>query len=125
MTGQRAGGALSQAELQVALGMGLIGAFFPFFGLASFLPTVIAAPFYLDTPENGWRELLHEHIPRWIVLHNEDGAATLFYEGLAPHQPIPWGCVGGAAFLVGIVNFCHWLVDVVYHGNFAEAVGGE
>ena len=82
--------AMSQPELQVVMGMGLIGAFFPFFGLASFLPTVIAAPFYLDTPENGWRDLLHEHIPAWIVLHNEDGAATGFYEGLAPHQPIPW-----------------------------------
>lgn len=78
--------ALRQHELQVVLGMGLIGAFFPFFGLASFLPTVIAAPFYLDTPENGWRELLHEHIPSWIALRNEDGAATLFYEGLAPSQ---------------------------------------
>ena len=64
--------ALSQPELLVVLGMGLIGAFFPFFGLASFLPTTIAAPFYLDTPENGWRDLLHEHIPSWIVLHNQE-----------------------------------------------------
>ena len=100
--------ALSQAELQVVLGMGLIGAFFPFFGLASFLPTVIAAPFYLDTPENGWRELLHEHIPRWIVLHNEDGAATLFYEGLAPHQPIPWGA---------------WVVPLFWWGSLICAIG--
>ena len=100
--------ALSPPELQVALGMGLIGAFFPFFGLASFLPTVIAAPFYLDTPENGWREFLHEHIPRWIVLHNEDGAATLFYEGLAPHQPIPWGA---------------WLVPLFWWGTLVCAIG--
>ena len=100
--------ALSQAELQVVLGMGLIGAFFPFFGLASFLPTVIAAPFYLDTPENGWRELLHEHIPTWIVLHNEDGAATLFYEGLAPHQPIPWGA---------------WIVPLFWWGSLICAIG--
>ncbi len=100
--------ALSQAELRVVLGMGLIGAFFPFFGLASYLPTVIAAPFYLDTPENGWRELLHEHIPRWIVLHNEDGAATLFYEGLAPHQPIPWGA---------------WAVPIFWWGTLICAIG--
>lgn len=100
--------ALSPPELRVALGMGLIGAFFPFFGLASFLPTVIAAPFYLDTPENGWRELLHEHIPRWIALHNEDGAATLFYEGLAPHQSIPWSA---------------WLVPLFWWGTLVCAIG--
>ena len=100
--------ALSQPELQVVLGMGLIGSFFPFFGLASFLPTVIAAPFYLDTPENGWRELLHEHIPAWIALHNEDGAATLFYEGLAPHQPIPWGV---------------WVVPLFWWGTLVCAIG--
>jgi len=54
------------------------------------VPT-IAAPFYLDTAENGWRELLHEHIPSWIALRNEDGAAKLFFEGLAPTEPVPWG----------------------------------
>ncbi|MDP6037929.1 MAG: hypothetical protein QGG64_05215, partial [Candidatus Latescibacteria bacterium] len=100
--------ALSQPELQVVLAMGLVGAFFPFFGLASFLPTVIAAPFYLDTPENGWRELLHEHMPTWIVLHNEDGAATLFYEGLAPHQPIPWEA---------------WIVPTFWWGTLVCAIG--
>ena len=83
--------ALRQGELRVVLGMGLIGGWFPFFGLASFMPGVIAGPFYLDTPENGWRELIHEHIPSWIALHNRDGAATLFFEGLSPGQSIPWG----------------------------------
>ena len=83
--------ALRQQELRVVLGMGLIGAFFPFFGLASFMCAVIAAPFYHDTPENGWRDLLHEHIPSWIALRNEDGAATLFHEGLSPAQAVPWG----------------------------------
>ena len=100
--------ALSQPELQVVLSMGLVGAFFPFFGLASFLPTVIAAPFYLDTSENGWRELLHDHIPSWIVLHNEDGAATLFYEGVAPHQAIPWGA---------------WVVPTFWWGTLILAIG--
>ncbi|MCZ6633121.1 MAG: hypothetical protein O7G87_06920 [bacterium] len=99
---------LRQHELQVVLGMGLIGAFFPFFGLASFLPTVIAAPFYLDTPENGWRELLHEHIPSWIVLRNEDGAATLFYEGLSPAESIPWGA---------------WVVPLFWWGTLIFAIG--
>ncbi len=82
--------ALGKVELQVVLAMGLIGAFFPFFGLAAFLIPAIAAPFYLDTAENGWRELLHEHIPSWIALRNEDRAATQFFEGLSPTESIPW-----------------------------------
>ncbi len=82
---------LRKEELQVVLAMGLIGAFFPFFGLASFLVAVIATPFYMDTAENAWRDLLHEHIPSWIALHNEDRAATLFFEGLLPGESIPWG----------------------------------
>lgn len=44
---------LRKEELQVVLAMGLIGAFFPFFGLAAFVLPTIAAPFYLDTAENG------------------------------------------------------------------------
>ena len=82
---------LRKEELQVVLAMGLIGAFFPFFGLAAFMVPTIAGPFYLDTAENGWRELLHEHIPSWIALNNEDGAAKLFFEGLSPSDSIPWG----------------------------------
>jgi len=70
---------LRQDELLVVLSMGLIGSFFPFFGLAAFLLPTIAGPFYLDTAENGWRDLLHEHIPSWIVLGNEDRAATQFF----------------------------------------------
>ena len=82
---------LRQDELLVVLSMGLIGAFFPFFGLAAFLLPTIAGPFYLDTAENGWRDLLHEHIPSWIALRNEDRAATQFFEGLSPAESIPWG----------------------------------
>ena len=33
------------------------------------------------------------------------------------------GCVGGTAFLVGVFDLCYWLADVVYYGDFAEAVG--
>ena len=59
----RSGWFLRKEELQVVLAMGIIGSFFPFFGLAAFLVSTVAAPFYFDTAENGWRELLHEHVP--------------------------------------------------------------
>ena len=81
---------LSREELLVTLGIGLIGSFFPFFGLAGFLVGVIAAPFYFATSENGWENILHPHIPDWIVLSDEDFAATWFYEGLPAGSEIPW-----------------------------------
>ena len=98
---------LRQAELRVVLGMGLIGSFFPFFGVGPRIPAVIAAPFYFDTPENGWREYLHDHIPSWIALDNEDGAATLFFEGLSPGQSIPWGA---------------WAIPVFWWGTLIGAI---
>ena len=81
---------LSQGELCVVLGMGLIGSFFPFFGLASYVVGTVAAPYYFATPENGWAELLHPHMASWLVLNNEDLAATWFFDGLPPGQGIPW-----------------------------------
>ena len=41
--------ALNRGELCVALGMGLIGSLFPFYGLASYVVGSIAAPYYFAT----------------------------------------------------------------------------
>ena len=83
--------ALNRGQLCVALGMGLIGSLFPFYGLASYVVGTIAAPYYFATPENGWAELLHPNMVSWLVMNNEDKAVTHFYDGLPPGQPIPWG----------------------------------
>ncbi len=67
--------ALQQGELCVALGMGLIGALFPFYGLASYMVGTIVAPSYFATPENSWTELLYPHLASWLVMDNSDGAS--------------------------------------------------
>ena len=82
--------ALNRGELCVALGMGLIGSLFPFYGLASYVVGTIAAPYYFATPENGWAELLHPNMVSWLVMNNEDSAVTWFYDGLPAGQGIPW-----------------------------------
>ena len=82
--------ALNRGQLCVALGMGLIGSLFPFYGLASYVVGTIAAPYYFATPENGWAELLHPNMVSWLVMNNEDQAVTWFYDGLPPGQAIPW-----------------------------------
>lgn len=81
---------LKRGELCVALGMGLIGSLFPFYGLASYVVGAIAAPYYFATPENGWAELLHPNMVSWLVMNNEDSAVTWFYDGLPAGQGIPW-----------------------------------
>jgi hypothetical protein len=87
---KRCGGAhLSRPELLVCLGMGLIGSFFPFFGLAGFLVGVVASPYYFATSENGWSEVIHPHVPSWIALTDEDLAATWFYEGMPSGAAVP------------------------------------
>ena len=82
--------ALNRGELCVALGMGLIGSLFPFYGLASYVVGSIAAPYYFATPENGWAELLHPNMVSWLVMNDEDEAVTWFYDGLPAGQGIPW-----------------------------------
>lgn len=90
-SGRRGRPFLSRPEMLVSLAMGLIGSFFPFFGLAGFVVGVIAAPYYFATSENGWAETLHPHVEPWIALTDEDLAATWFYEGIPPGAAIPWG----------------------------------
>ena len=57
---------LGQGELCNALGMGLIGAVFPFYGLASYLVRTIVAPSYFASRENSWTDLLYPHMASWL-----------------------------------------------------------
>jgi len=40
---------------------------------------VIAFPYYYATPENGWADLFHQHIPNWLVV--DKGTAQAMWEG--------------------------------------------
>jgi len=115
---------LSQGELHVVLGMGLIGSFFPFFGLAGFLVGVVAAPFYFATAENAWADLLHGHIPSWVALHNEDFAASWFYEGVPSTASIPWGAWVSPLFwwmtLVGAIGLTLLCAMVIMRKQWVE-----
>jgi len=115
---------LTQGELHVVLGMGLVGAFFPFFGLAGFLVGVVAAPFYFATAENSWADLLHSHIPSWIALHNDDSSASWFYEGMPSSAAIPWGAWAWPLFwwmtLVGAIGLVALSAMVILRKQWVE-----
>ena len=82
--------ALSRSEVFLILIMGMVAGAVPCNGLVGFLVVVIATPFYFATPENGWAELLHAHIPGWIAPRDAE-AMRGFFEGLPPGTDIPWG----------------------------------
>ncbi len=82
---------LSSAEWITVFCMGFISAYGPAYGGTGYMISLMAAPYYFATPENGWREYLHPHLPTWLVPTNEHGAMTWFFEGLPAGASIPWG----------------------------------
>jgi hypothetical protein len=60
----------------------------PSMGLLQFLPPTLVAPIYFATPENDWAEMLHPHIPKWLMVWNA-AAVRDFYEGVGQSDAVP------------------------------------
>ena len=85
----RPGAGLSEGDLGVIYMMLLAAVSVPTYGITGYVISVSASAFYFATPENGWADFLHEHIPSWIV--PEPGPKTdWFFEGLPPGESVPW-----------------------------------
>ena len=76
------GRGLSRQEMRVVLGTGLVGVLAAYDGITGHLISILAAPYYFASPENGWDLYLHEHIPHWLVPSNASGEMTWFFEGV-------------------------------------------
>ena len=59
-------------------------------GFVSIAVPIISGAFYFATPENGWEDLLVQHIPTWLI-PQDTSAIKGFYEGLPEGAPVPWG----------------------------------
>ncbi len=79
----------SRSEFLVALALGLLGSILPTAGLTGFFLGIIASPYYFATPENGWAEYLHPHLPAWFAPSQKTAMQWLF-EGLPEGIAIPW-----------------------------------
>ncbi|HUT33002.1 MAG TPA: DUF6785 family protein [Planctomycetota bacterium] len=107
--------ALSRTELVVIFIMALVGASIPTWGTASYLVSLIAAPFsHQATPENLWADYLHPHLRNWLV-PTDDSALRWFYLGLPKGESIPWHAWAGPlawwiAFLFALFVLCHCVV---------------
>ncbi len=101
---------LSRSEVFLILIMGMVAGVVPSNGLVGFLVVVIATPFYFATPENGWADILHGHIPAWIAPRDAE-AMRGFFEGLPPGADSPWGAWGvplfwWTCFAVALFTLC-------------------
>ena len=81
--------ALSRSELAVVYIMAMLATSVPTIGFTENLLPIIAGLYYYATPENKWQELIHPHVPKWIVPQDAE-AITYFYEGLPPGMALPW-----------------------------------
>ena len=80
---------LSKADLVLIYCMLLMAVTVPTWGLMFFLLGTMVYPYYYATPENRFEELLHPHIPSWMVPQDER-AIKDYYEGLPRGGQIPW-----------------------------------
>lgn len=81
--------ALSSAELATAYTIMLVGAGIPSFGLTAYLFPTIAGVTYYATPENRWRELFFDYIPRWMIPWDRE-VVRYYFEGRPAGVTIPW-----------------------------------
>ena len=80
---------LSRADLVLVYCMLLMAVTTPTWGLMFFLIGTMVYPYYYATPENRYAELIHDHIPTWIVPQDLQSIMH-FYEGLPKGASIAW-----------------------------------
>ena len=80
---------LSRADLVLVYCMLLMAVTTPTWGLMFFLLGTMVYPYYYATPENRYADLLHDHIPTWMVPQDMQSIMH-YYEGLPRGASIAW-----------------------------------
>ncbi len=81
---------LQPGEWHTILSMGLVGATMPIWASTGFLIGYISAPYFYATEDNNWAELLHPHLPDFMIPTNEGNGVAWFFEGRPEGAAIPW-----------------------------------
>ena len=101
--------AFSASELAVLFVFCLVSSTIPGKAFVDYFIGILASPYYYVTPENRWADTFFPHLPGWLVVRDELGAATGFYEGagqsviLWVEWIVPlfwWMCMLAALFVV-------------------------
>lgn len=115
--------ALTRAEMQVVLAMGLVAIAVPYDGVTGHLLGILGGVYYFASSENGWAFFLHDAIPSWMAPQNTNGEMVWFFEGTPDGQipavdvwlvPLFWwtlllGAVAFASFCVVVMLRKQWV----------------
>ena len=95
-----------RGELITIFIMMMVASAIPTKGVTALLLPMITGTYYFASPENKWSEIIHPHLPKWLLV--EDPTAVKgFYEGTGGGSNIPWGSwlpplLGWLAFYVAL-----------------------
>ena len=84
LRGLNAGWALRRGELIVVFFMMMIASAIPTRGVMGMLLPMISGHDYYATPQNRWEELVHPHLPEWLVVTDAGGDRSCSSRGAAP-----------------------------------------
>ena len=85
LTGSR----LRRGELATIYIMMIVASAIPSWGFAMNLIPLLGGLFYYATPENNWSELIHPHLPEWLVIRDQSATWNLF-EGASRGEAVVW-----------------------------------
>ena len=113
---------LAPRELAVIFAMGLIGAIIPARGLTGVWLGLMAAPYYLATPENGWIDNVQPFLPPYLFPLMITSRRRFCTRGchLGAHSV---GGVGRADFLVDYADFGRVCGVFLPGGYSSQAMG--
>ena len=86
------GRAFTAGELSILFFFCLVSSTIPGRAFVDYFLGILASPHYYATQENRWAESFFPHLPGWLVVSDDRGAARSFYEGTGQtlHLWIDW-----------------------------------
>lgn len=101
------GRSLSRPEILVVFFMVFTASAIPGWAFSTYALSVISGPHYFASAENRWAELFFDYLPAWLVVSDQGGAVTWFFESLPRGQAVPWR---------------YWVIPLFWWGTFYAAI---
>ena len=84
------GRAFTRQEIIIVFFLVFTASAIPGWAFSTYALSVISGPFYFASAENRWEVLFFDYLPSWLIVPDQQGAVTSFFEGLPAGQPVPW-----------------------------------
>ena len=81
---------------------------FPSITLMTILVTTVGHAFYFATPENEWKQLFYDYLPRWLLVDESKALAGLLYRRIQSLYRRHNRCMDSANPILGRVHGRFW-----------------